>query len=127
MKTIYRRIRSFGLLSYRPRLVLDIVVKDWTEEWHNMVFTDESRFCLGMHNGRRQVRRRRGERPDIEFAFERPVHRTVGVMVWGAIGYGSRSSLVFIRGSMTSVRYISSGTVFVTLPEWSSLANISAR
>ncbi|KAH0810441.1 hypothetical protein GEV33_012350 [Tenebrio molitor] len=80
MKTIYRRIRSFGLLSYRPRLVLDIVVKDWTEEWHNMVFTDESRFCLGMHSGRRQVRRRRGERPDIEFAFERPAHRTVGVM-----------------------------------------------
>jgi hypothetical protein len=48
----------------------------------------------------------RGERPDIEFAVERPIHSTVGVMVWGAIGYGSRSPLVFIRGSMTSVRYI---------------------
>jgi hypothetical protein len=71
-----------------------------------MVFSDESRFRLGMHDGRRRVRRRRGERPDTEFAVERPIHRTVGAMVWGAIGYGSRSPSIFIRGSMTSVRYI---------------------
>jgi hypothetical protein len=55
-----------------------------------------------MHDGHRGIRRRRG----VEFAVEKSIHRTVGVMVWGAIGYGSKSSLVFIRGSMTSVRYI---------------------
>ena len=27
-------------------------------------------------------------------------------MVWGCIGYGSRSLLVFIRGSVTSQRYV---------------------
>jgi hypothetical protein len=119
MRTMYRRIRFFGLLSYRPRLVLPLTAghrrqrlewcrerQQWREEWYNMVFSDESRFCLGMHDGRRRVRRRRGERPDTEFAVERPIHRTVGVMVWGAIGYGSRSPSIFIRGSMTSVRYI---------------------
>jgi hypothetical protein len=46
-----------------------------------MVFSDESRFCLG-------------------------THRIVEVMVWGAIGYGSRPPLVLIRDSMISVSYI---------------------
>jgi hypothetical protein len=86
----------------RQRLEWCIERQQWREEWYNMVFSDESRFRLGMHDGRRRVRRRRGERPDSEFAVERPIHRTVGVMVWGAFGYGSRSSLVLIliRGNM---------------------------
>jgi hypothetical protein len=139
MRTMYRRIRFFGLLSYRPRLVLPLTAghrrqrwewcrerQQWREEWHNMVFSDESRFCLGMHDGRRRVRRRRGERPDTEFAVERPIHRTVGAMVWGAIGYGSRSPSIFIRGSQYDICALhkrSSATVFVALPKWSSSAN----
>ena len=59
-----------------------------------------------MSDGRRMVRRRRGERRQIDFVVERHVHRTVGVMVWGAIGYGRRSPLIFIRGNMTAARYI---------------------
>jgi len=34
---------------------------------------------------------------------------TVGVMVWGAIAYGSRSPLIFIRGNMNAQRYIQEG------------------
>jgi hypothetical protein len=41
--------------------------------------------------GSRRLRRRRGERPDIEFAVEKLIHCTVRVMLWGAIGYGSWS------------------------------------
>ncbi|KAJ3623531.1 hypothetical protein MTP99_019752 [Tenebrio molitor] len=69
MRTIYRRIRSFGLLSYRLHLVLPLTSaghrrqklewcrerQQWRKEWHNMVFSDESRLCLGMHDGRRRV------------------------------------------------------------------------
>lgn len=119
MRTLYRRIRAFGLFSYRPRLVLPLNPdhcrqrlnwcrerQHWEAEWRNVIFSDESRFCLGMHDGRRRVRRHRGERRDIGFAVERHVHRTVGVMVWGAIAYGSRSPLLFIRGSMTAARYV---------------------
>ncbi|CAH1982491.1 unnamed protein product [Acanthoscelides obtectus] len=57
----------------------------WDQEWNSIAFSDESRFCLDMHDGRARVRRRR-------------------VMVWGA--YGSRSPLIFIRGNMNAQRYI---------------------
>ncbi|CAH1987993.1 unnamed protein product [Acanthoscelides obtectus] len=69
----------------------------WDEEWNSIVFSDESRFCLGMHDGRARVRRRRGERRNPQFFVARHVHHTVGVMVWGAIAHGSKSPLIFIR------------------------------
>lgn len=119
LRTVYRRIRSFGLISYRPHLVLPLTPEHrrhrlewcrermlWDQEWNTVVFSDESRFCLGMHDGRARVRRRRGERREVQFFMERHVHRTVGVMVWGAIAYGSRSPLLFIRGNMTAQRYV---------------------
>ncbi|CAH1983319.1 unnamed protein product [Acanthoscelides obtectus] len=61
----------------------------WDQEWNSIVFTSESRFCLGMHDGRARVRRRRCERRNPQFFVERHVHHTVGVMVWGAKAYGS--------------------------------------
>lgn len=119
IRTVYRRIRGFGLKSYRPHLVLPLTAQHrqqrlewcrlrmhWIVEWHKVVFSDESRFCLGMHDGRMRVRRRRGERRDIQFSVERHVHRAVGIMVWGAIAYGSRSQLVFIQATMNAQRYI---------------------
>ncbi|CAH1981761.1 unnamed protein product [Acanthoscelides obtectus] len=78
----------------------------WDREWNSIVFSDESRFCLGMHDGRARVRRRRGERRNPQFFVERHVHHIVGVMVWGAIAYGSRSPLIFIRDNMNAQRYI---------------------
>jgi hypothetical protein len=75
-----------------------------------------------MHDGSRRLRRRRGERPDVE----KPIHRAVRVMLWGAIGYGSRSLLVFIWG-ICALHKRSSGTVFDALSKWSLSANISAR
>ncbi|CAH1991414.1 unnamed protein product [Acanthoscelides obtectus] len=55
---------------------------------------------------RQRVRRRRGERRNPQFFVERHVIYTVGLMVWGAIAYGSRSPLIFIRGNMNAQRYI---------------------
>ncbi|CAH2019662.1 unnamed protein product [Acanthoscelides obtectus] len=74
------------------------------EVWcrQRIVFSDESRFCLVMHDGRARVRRRRGERRNPQFFVERHVHHIVGVMVWGAIAYSSRSPLIFIRGNMNA-------------------------
>lgn len=119
MRTIYTRIQSFGLRSYRPHLVLPLTPEHrrqrlewcrerlgWDLEWNSVVFSDESRFCLGMHDGRQRVRRFRGERRNIAFSVERHVARTVGIMIWGAIAYGSRSPLVMIQGSMTAQRYV---------------------
>lgn len=36
--------------------------------WQNVVFSEELRLRIAMHNGRRKVRRLHGEKPDIEFA-----------------------------------------------------------
>jgi hypothetical protein len=114
MSSIYRRIRSFGIRSYRPHLVLPLTPNHrrqrlawcneriaWDEQWNSVIFSDESRFCLGMHDGRRRVRRR-----NFAFSVERHLARTVGVMVWGAICFGSRSRLVFIQGNLTAIRYV---------------------
>ncbi|CAH1989194.1 unnamed protein product [Acanthoscelides obtectus] len=54
----------------------------WDQEWNSIVFSDESRFCLVMHDGRARVRRRRGERRNPQ------------------------SPLIFIRGNMKAQRYI---------------------
>lgn len=136
VRTVYRRIRSFGLQHYRPHLVLPLTVEHrrqrlqwcrerqhWNVEWHQVVFSDESRFSLGAHDGRRRVRRRRGERREPHFDVERHVHRTVGVMVWGAIAHASRSPLVFIRGNMTALRYLQEIVEPYVLPYLNRLEN----
>ncbi|KFM57876.1 Transposable element Tcb1 transposase, partial [Stegodyphus mimosarum] len=50
--------------------------------------------------------RARGERLNPAFAVQRHIAPTVGVMVWGAIAYNTRSSLVLFRGTMTAQRYV---------------------
>lgn len=136
IRTVYRRIRSFGLISYRPLLVLPLTAEhrrqrlewcrerlQWNIQWQAVVFSDESRFCLGTHDGRQRVRRRRGERRQMQFAHERDVHRTVGVMVWGAISYGSRSPLVFVRGNLNAQRYVDEVMTPYLLPYIQTLEN----
>ena len=134
--SVYRRIRPFGLHSYRPHLVLPLTAEhrrqrlewcrerlQWDQEWNSVVFSDESRFCLGMHDGRQRVRRLRGERRNLAFSVERHVARTVGVMIWGSICIGSRSPLIFIQGSMTAVRYIQEVLEPVAIPYIQRIGN----
>jgi hypothetical protein len=65
MSSIYRRIKSFGIRSYRPHLVLPLTPNHrrqrlawcseriaWDEQWNSVIFSDESRFCLSIHDGR---------------------------------------------------------------------------
>lgn len=127
--TLYRRIRSFGLRSYRPLLTLPLTPehrarrlewcndrRNWVQEWHHVVFSDESRFCLWVHDGRKRVRRFRGERRNPDFFVERHTARTPGLMVWGAICHGSRSPLVFIEGTLTATSYVANVLEPILLP-----------
>ncbi|UYV77839.1 hypothetical protein LAZ67_15002543 [Cordylochernes scorpioides] len=77
----------------------------WMTEWHRVVFSDESRFCLSSDSRRVRVWRRRGERSNPAAIVERPTVRQRGIMVWGAIAYDSRSPLLRIQGTMTAQRY----------------------
>ncbi|GBM39405.1 hypothetical protein AVEN_97022-1 [Araneus ventricosus] len=78
-------------------------------EWRSVVFSDEIRFCLGASDGRVLVRRRPGEH--LQPTRLRPRHTgpAPGVMVWGAISYDSRSTLVAIPRTLTANLYGLSG------------------
>lgn len=136
MSTVYRRIRSYGLRSYRPFLCLPLTPLhrlrrlewsnervNWAQEWRQIVFSDESRFCLWAHDGRRRVRRMRGERKNPTLFVERNTALTQGVMIWGAICYGSRSPLVFINGNLNAAGYIANVLLPVCLPYLQGLQN----
>ncbi|GBL73243.1 hypothetical protein AVEN_159298-1 [Araneus ventricosus] len=79
----------------------------WRTVWRSVVLPDESRFCLGASDGHVLVRRRPGER--LQPTCRRPRHTgpTPGVMVWGAISYDSRSTLVVIPSTLTANLYVS--------------------
>lgn len=75
-------------------------------DWHQIVFSDESRFNLDYNDGRIRVRRYCDERHHPACIVERHTTRTVSVMVWGAISYQRRSRLLRIEGTLNSDRYI---------------------
>ncbi|GFX78563.1 transposable element Tcb2 transposase [Trichonephila clavipes] len=75
-------------------------------DWQKVVFSDESRFVLGTDDNRVQVWRRPGVRYNSFHTVLRHTARTAGVMVWGAIAYDSRSTLIVMRGTLTGQRYV---------------------
>ncbi|GFV52229.1 transposable element Tcb1 transposase [Trichonephila clavipes] len=75
VRTIRRRLQKSGMSARRPLLCSPLSGNHrrlhrqwcdergtWTTEWNDIVFTDESRFCLQHHNGRIRVWRHLGER-----------------------------------------------------------------
>ncbi|UYV74086.1 hypothetical protein LAZ67_11002066 [Cordylochernes scorpioides] len=135
-RTISRRLVANGLHSCRPlrrlpltppnrrqRLEWGRARSTWMTEWHRVVFSDESRFCLSSDSRRVRVWRRRGERSNPAAIVERPTVRQRGIMVWGAIAYDSRSPLLRIQGTMTAQRYVDDVLRPVTLPYLQGVPN----
>ncbi|GFU56355.1 transposable element Tcb1 transposase [Trichonephila clavipes] len=94
----------------------------WVAEWNEVVFTEESRICLQHHDGRIRVWRHRGERMLNSCVMHRHTGPAPRVMVWGGIGYHSRTPLVRITGTLNSQRYISEVLEPVALPYLQGLA-----
>ncbi|UYV69202.1 Transposase [Cordylochernes scorpioides] len=135
-KTISRRLVANGLHSCRPLRRLPLTPPNrrqrlewcrarstWMTEWHRVVFSDESRFCLSSDSRRVRVWRRRGERSNPAAIVERPTVRQRVIMVWGAIAYDSRSPLLRIQGTMTAQRYVDDVLRPVTLPYLQGVPN----
>ena len=54
----------------------------WTlRQWRDVVFTDDSRFCLQINNGRAKVHRRRGERFATNLVLEADGNRGGSVIL----------------------------------------------
>ena len=87
----------------------------WRVEWHFVVISDESRFCLYANDGRT---RRSGECHLPECICPQHTVPTSDFMVWGggAISYNSRSHFVFVQGKVNSARYIAQVVNTVLLP-----------
>ncbi|UYV62899.1 hypothetical protein LAZ67_2002358 [Cordylochernes scorpioides] len=135
-QTISCRLVANGLHSCRPLRRLPLTPPNrrqrlewcrarstWMTEWHRVVFSDESRFCLSSDSRRVRVWRRRGERSNPAAIVERPTVRQRGIMVWGAIAYDSRSPLLRIQGTMTAQRYVDDVLRPVTLPYLQGVPN----
>ncbi|GFV38393.1 transposable element Tcb1 transposase [Trichonephila clavipes] len=78
-------------------------------DWQKVVFSDESRFVLGIDVNRVRVWRCPGERynsPHHIHTVLRQTARTAGVMIWGVIAYDSRSPLIVMRGTITNQHYV---------------------
>ncbi|GFX75356.1 transposable element Tc1 transposase [Trichonephila clavipes] len=65
----------------------------WAREWKEVVCTNESRICLQHHDGRIRVWRHRGERMLNSRVMHRHTGPALGIMIWGGIGYYSRTPL----------------------------------
>ncbi|GFS72191.1 transposable element Tcb1 transposase [Trichonephila clavipes] len=99
--TIRRRLQQSGLSARRPLLGLPLKQNHrrlrrqwcderriWVAEWNEVVFTDESRLC------RIQIWRHRRERMLNSCVMHRHTGPALGMMVWGGIGYHSRTPLL---------------------------------
>ncbi|GFX20001.1 transposable element Tc3 transposase [Trichonephila clavipes] len=106
-RTIRRRLQQSGRSARRPLLGLPLTQnhgrlrRQWCDErrmwaapeWNEVVFTDESRICLQHHDGRIRVWRHRGERMLNSCVMHRHTGPAPGIIVWGGIGYHSRTPL----------------------------------
>ena len=120
-QTVRNRIHGAGLRAYRyyqgnvltrrhrqARMLWANQHQAWTlrNHWRHVWFSDESRFLLQRHDGRRRVYRRRGERYAAPCVDEAPPHSGGGATVWGAISNTGRSQLVRVQGNLTAAQFI---------------------
>ncbi|GFT42550.1 transposable element Tcb2 transposase [Trichonephila clavipes] len=119
-QTIFRHLAAVNLKSKCPFRALPLTPKhrqlllQWCQarsmwnvtDWQKVVFSDESQFVLGTDDNRVLMWRRPDERYYSPHTALRHTARTAGVMVWGAIAYDSRSTLIVMRGTLTAQRYV---------------------
>ncbi|GFW81128.1 transposable element Tcb1 transposase [Trichonephila clavipes] len=77
----------------------------WVAEWNEVVFTDELRICLQHYDAQIRVWRHCGERMLNICVMHRHTGPAPDIMLWGGIGYPSRTPLVRIAGPLNSQRY----------------------
>lgn len=96
MTALHRQNRMRWCRQHRP----------WNlNMWRNVMFSDESRFCLRKLDGRVKVWRRPGERY-ADCCIDRVTAFGGGsIMVWGGISIIGKTRLVIVDGNLNAVRY----------------------
>lgn len=111
INTVRRRLHASGLVNRRPRQGPVLTRRhrqarlQWAQarinwrrhEWGRVLFSDESRFCVDMADGRVRIWRRGGERYDDACVLERDPWGGPSIMIWGAIGLNQSLGPVFFQ------------------------------
>ena len=86
------------------------ICKEWAmwpiKRWNNVLFSDESKFNLFNSDGRTMIWRSPGERLNFKNMVPTVKHGGGSVMVWGSMSSKGVGELVFIEGTMDSVKYV---------------------
>lgn len=118
-RTVRRRLQNGGLSARRPkkkplltkkmkkkRLEFAESHEHWTSnEWWNVIWSDESKFNLFGNDGIQFVRRRPGEAYDKKCVLQAPKH-PASVMVWGCFSGDDLGKLEFLEGKVNADKYI---------------------
>ncbi|EFN73729.1 Transposable element Tcb2 transposase, partial [Camponotus floridanus] len=89
------------------RLNFAIEHQNWDmHDWSRVLFTDESRFCLKVPDGRHRVYRRPGERFAPCTVKARENFYSGSIMVWAGISADAHTDLHFFERNMDSYIYI---------------------
>lgn len=74
--------------------------------WNNVLFSDESKFCIFGMNGRGIVWRKPATEWNKENLFPTVKHGGGGVMVWGCMASNGVGNLEFIESTMDKFQYL---------------------
>lgn len=119
VQTVRNRLHSQGLHSRRPVVRPRLTPRQRAErhawairhvrwnrqQWSQVLFTDESRFCLEHNDGRVRIWRRRGERLAQGAVRERTAHGGGSIMIWGGISEHHRTPLYHVQGMLNAQGY----------------------
>ncbi|KAK1867307.1 hypothetical protein I4F81_009814 [Pyropia yezoensis] len=117
VRTVRRVLHDAGVMSARrrskpfvsaknrsKRLAWAKLHREWTDEWRNVFFTDESSFLV--KSGRRPLYwTRRGSPWHPSTSLPSFKSGRQSVMVWGGFSYRGRTDLVWVDGSLNALSY----------------------
>ena len=108
---LYGRIRRQVPLIIKPVASLRYrwarMVRSWTREnWNDVAFSDESKFCLFGSNGPKYCRRRKGAALDPRYTEKRVQGGGGHLFVWGMITSKGPGRLIRVEGTLTAMKLI---------------------
>ncbi len=103
--TTHRRINEFGYSCHQRRLTWAKEKKNWTvAQWFNVLFSDESKFCISFGNQGPRVWRKAGEALSPS-CLKSSVKFSQSVMIWGAMSSAGFGPLCFLKTNVTAPVY----------------------
>lgn len=105
---IARKKPSTSVHTRERRMAWARVCQRWTvqQNWSKVLFSDETRYNLGVCDGQVRVWRQVGEELDPDCTVFRHPSSKNGIMFWGCIGIHGPGELVEVQGGIDRHRYI---------------------